>query len=106
MSANEWCMIIGMAAVTFGIRYLLFGIADRFKMPTLMKTSLQYIPPAVLAAIIFPAILLPKGEWFVSHTNPYLIAGLITTLAGVLTKNLLLTITICLITFFGYQWVL
>ena len=103
MSSSEWVMILGMVAVTFGIRYFLFALADRITMPPLMEAALNYIPPAVLVAITVPAVLLPRGEWFVSWTNPYLVAALVTTLAGILTRNLLATIAIGLAAFFAFQ---
>jgi branched-subunit amino acid transport protein len=103
MTAGEWGLILGMMAVTFGIRYLLFALAGRIAMPPLMEAALPYIPPAVLAAITLPAVLLPRGEWFISWTNPYLIAALVATLAGILTRNLLATIATGLIAFFASQ---
>ena len=103
MTAGEWGLILGMMTVTFGIRYLLFALAGRIAMPPLMEAALQYIPPAVLAAITLPAVLLPRGEWFVSWTNPYLIAALVATLAGILTRNLLATIATGLAAFFALQ---
>lgn len=106
MTADEWAMILGMMAVTFGVRYLLFALAGRITIPPLMEAALQYIPPAVLAAITVPAVLLPQGEWFLSWTNPYLIAALVATLTGILTRNLLATIAIGLAAFFAFQMLL
>ncbi len=106
MTADEWAMILGMMAVTFGVRYLLFALAGRITIPPLMESALQYIPPAVLAAITVPAVLLPQGEWFLSWTNPYLIAALVATLTGILTRNLLATIAIGLAAFFAFQMLL
>lgn len=103
MTFEEWVMILGMMAVTFGIRYLLFALAGRIVIPPLMEAALQYIPPAVLTAITVPAVLLPQGEWFVSWANPYLIAALVATLTGILTRNLLATIAIGLAAFFALQ---
>ncbi len=103
MTTSEWVLILGMAAVTFGIRYFLLALADRVRLPELVKTSLDYIPPAVLTAITVPAVLLPQGEWFFSLSNPYLIAGIVATLAGVLSRNLLVTIASGLGAFFLYQ---
>jgi branched-subunit amino acid transport protein len=106
VTSGEWGMILGMMAVTFGIRYFLFALADRITMPPLIEAALQYIPPAVLAAITVPTVLLPRGEWFVSWTNPYLIAALAATLVGIRTRNLLATIAIGLAAFFALQMLL
>jgi branched-subunit amino acid transport protein len=100
---REWVMILGMTTVTFGIRYFLFALADRIKMPSWLEPSLQYIPPAVLISITLPAVLLPKGEWFVSLRNPYLLAALVAAGAGLVRKNLLVTIVAGLAAFFGFQ---
>lgn len=103
MTGNEWLLVLGMMAVTFGIRYFLFALADRIRMPSLLEESLQYIPPAVLIAITMPAIFLPRGEWDISFSNAYLAAAIITTAAGVITRNLLATIVIGLLSFFVYR---
>lgn len=103
MSGNEWLLILGMMIVTFGIRYFLLAFAGRIKMPPLMEASLNYIPPAVLVAMTVPAILLPKGEWVLSYANPYLVAAVLATAAGFLTKSLLATIAVGLFAFFAFQ---
>ncbi|HMV40241.1 MAG TPA: AzlD domain-containing protein [Accumulibacter sp.] len=101
--SDEVWLIAGMAAVTFGIRYLLFALAERIRLAPWIMESLKFIPPAVLTAITLPAVLLPKGEWFVSLANPYLLAALLTLAAGVLTRNLLATIAIGLAAFFAHR---
>ncbi|MFO7684791.1 MAG: AzlD domain-containing protein [Desulfobacterales bacterium] len=96
-------MILGMAGVTFGVRYFLFALAERVRMAPWIEASLKFIPPAVLSAIILPAVLLPRGAWELSLSNPYLVAAAVTTAAGILTKNLLATIAIGLSAFFAYR---
>jgi branched-subunit amino acid transport protein len=103
MSTKEMIMIVGMMVVTFGIRYFLFAFADRIRMAPWIESSLKFIPPAVLIAITMPAVLLPKGEWHLSLYNPYLIAAIVTTAAGIVTKNLLATIAIGLAAFFIFK---
>ena len=103
MSTKELIMISGMMAVTFGIRYFLFAFADRIRMAPWVESALKFIPPAVLIAITVPAVLLPEGEWHLSLFNPYLVAALITTAAGIATRNLLATIAIGLAAFFTYK---
>jgi len=106
MRTRELVMIAGMMGVTFGIRYFLFAFADRIRLAPWIEASLKYIPPAVLIAITVPAVLLPKGDWHISMSNPYLVAGVITTAAGIFTKNLLATIAIGLGAFFIYRMVI
>lgn len=106
MTMREFMLIAGMAAVTFGIRYFLFALADRIRMAPWIEASLKFIPPAVLTAITLPAILLPRGEWHLSLSNPYLISAFVTTAAGILTRNLLATIAVGLGAFFGHRLLL
>ena len=61
MSANEAWMLAGMVAVTFGIRYLLFGLAERIRLAPWLSDSLKFIPPAVLT----PSVV--TGQSAVSH---------------------------------------
>ena len=89
-----------MAAVTFGIRFFLFALADRIRMAPWLEASLRFIPPAVLTAIVLPAVLLPKGDWDLSASNPYLVSAGVAAAAGVVTRNLLATIAIGLGAFF------
>jgi branched-subunit amino acid transport protein len=103
MTAMEGGMILGMAAVTFGVRYFLFALGERLRMAPWIEASLKFIPPAVLSAIILPAVLLPQGEWEISPSNPYLVAALATTAAGLMTRNLLATIAIGLLAFFAFR---
>lgn len=103
MSADELWLIAGMFAVTFGIRYLLFGLADRISLAAWLSDSLRFIPPAVLTAITVPAVLLPDGQWQLSAANPYLIAALCSLAAGIVTRNLLATIAIGLAAFFLHR---
>ena len=103
VSGTEFLLIAGMMAVTFGVRYVLFALADRIRMAGWIECTLKYIPPAVLTSITLPAVLLPKGQWDLSPSNSYLAAAVVTTIAGAWTRNLLATIAIGLATFFLYR---
>ncbi|RPJ11674.1 MAG: AzlD domain-containing protein, partial [Deltaproteobacteria bacterium] len=61
---------------------------------------------AVLTAITLPAVLLPKGDWQVSFSNPYLVSAIAATAAGILTRNLLATIAIGLAAFVACRFFL
>jgi branched-subunit amino acid transport protein len=104
MTIDEFLMIVGMVCVTFGIRYVLFAFSDRIELRGLLGRTLNYIPPAVLTAITLPALLLPEGEWFISLQNPYLLAGIAATAAGIVRKNLLVTIATGLLVFLAFRF--
>jgi branched-subunit amino acid transport protein len=51
----------GMAVVTFLTRYAAIAALGR-EIPSRLRRWLCYVPPAVLAALVAPAALAPKGH--------------------------------------------
>lgn len=94
MTGNELLMIIGMTAVTFGVRYPVLALVGKLQLPDRLSRALRYVPVAVLTAIIVPELLIRGGTWQVNPTNAYLVAGIVAALVSWRTKNLLLTIVI------------
>ena len=102
---NEVLLIAGMAVVTFGIRYSMFAVAGKIEFPAGLVNALKYVPPAVLTAIVVPAVLMPGGgELDLSYTNAYLVGALVAGVVGWSGKNLLLTIVVGMAVFLGWQW--
>ena len=90
---NEALLILGMAAVTFGARYVPMAVLRRFTLPEPLLRGLSFVPPVVLMAIVAPAMLLPAGNRLdLSLGNAYLWTGLIAFVIAWRWKNLLLTI--------------
>jgi branched-subunit amino acid transport protein len=92
---SEWIMIIGMALVTFAVRYPVVALVGKIPLPDRVFRALRYVPPAVLTAIILPAIVMPNGETAdLSPSNSYFVAGIASVIIAWRTKNLLLTIVL------------
>lgn len=90
---TEIYLVGGMALVTFLIRYGLYALGERVRFPHWLERSLAYVPPAVLTAIIVPAVLLPNGETIeLSWQNAYLVGAIAACLIAWFGRNLLLTI--------------
>ncbi|MBE2272378.1 MAG: AzlD domain-containing protein [Anaerolinea sp.] len=100
---EEVIMIAGMALVTFLVRYPLLELVGKIPLPDRLFRALRYVPPAVLAAIILPTMVMPKGEIAITPTNPFLVAGLIAALVAWRTKNLLLTVIVGMISLLVYR---
>ncbi len=103
MTRQELILIIGMTAVTFGVRYPVLAITGRISLPRSMTDALKFIPPAVLTAIIVPAVLMPGGEFDIGYTNAYLIAGSIAAVVAWRRQNLLLTIGVGMGVFWAWR---
>ncbi|SIS94451.1 AzlD domain-containing protein [Neptunomonas antarctica] len=104
---NEALLIFGMFIVTFGVRYVLFAMAGRVHFPAWLSTGLGFVPPAVLTAIIVPAVLMPQGSLWISPANPWLLAALVAVIVALVRKDLLTTIVIGMLAFiifrFGFE---
>ena len=104
MSTFEILMVAGMTAVTFGVRYPVLALVSRVRLPDPVMAALKFIPPAVLTAIIVPAMLMPAGEMDISLSNAYLVAGVLSGLIAWRTRNLLATIVIGMVVFLAWRW--
>ena len=99
-----WWLILGMAAITFLMRYSLFAWPN-LRFPPLVRQGLHYVPTAVLTAIVVPGMLLPDGaHWQLSLDNAYLLAGIVSIGIAAISRNLLATIGGGLLIFFLLRW--
>lgn len=99
-----WWLILGMAAITFLMRYSLFAWPN-LRFPPLVRQGLHYVPTAVLTAIVVPGMLLPDGtHWQWSLDNAYLLAGIVSIGIAAFSRNLLATIGGGLLVFFLLRW--
>lgn len=87
-------LILGMMAVTFGVRYPILALSGRIRMPNWLVRALGFVPVAVLSAITVPMILAPQGEFALSWGNEYLVAGVCSIVFVAITRHLLWTIVL------------
>ena len=106
MTPSEFWLIGGMAAVTFLVRYPVIALSGRIRLPDAVLQALNYVPPAVLTAIVVPAVLVEGDALWVSGHNPRLIGAIAALAIGLWRKNLLLTIVTGMVTFLGAQLIL
>jgi branched-subunit amino acid transport protein len=100
---NEFLLVAGMALVTFGVRWPVLTVVGRIPLPQPVLDAMKFIPPAVLTAIILPAVLMPAGVIDISLDNAYLVAGVASALIAWRTRNLLLTIVLGMAIFLGWR---
>jgi branched-subunit amino acid transport protein len=105
MTQHEISVIAGMAAATFSIRYLLFGLGERARLPALVKRALRYVPVAVLTAITVPMLLMPDGtHWQLGWHNAYLVGGIATGVIAWRWRHLLGSIAGGMAIFVLWRW--
>ena len=88
---STWLAIAGVGAVTFLMRASFIVFADPQRFPAHFRRALGFVPPAVLAAIVMPGLLMPHGVLDLSLGNLRPIAGLLAILVAVRTRSVLAT---------------
>ncbi len=94
MINNEWILILGMMALTFIPRYLPMALASRFHIPALLTEALEFVPIAVLTAIIAQATFIHEGKVHFSPDNAYIYGSAAAVIVAHLSQHLFLTIAI------------
>src|SRR5690349_17711684 len=107
MTTTELLLVLGMAVVTIAVRYPVLALVSKANLPPPLLASLKFIAPAVLTAIIRPALLAPSGDRRdISLSNDYVVAGLITTIVAWRAKDLLVTLGVGMLALWGYRLLL
>lgn len=86
-----WITIVGSGLGTFAMRASFLAAAHRLAdVPTPVARVLRQIPPAVLAALVLPALVRPEGHF--DLLQPRLLAGVLAAVVAWRTANVGLTL--------------
>lgn len=88
-----WAAILLVGAATFAIRLsfiYLFGHIDR--VPPALQRALRFVPPAVLAALVVPAVVTVGPTPAATLADERLLAGLVAAGVAWRTEDVLATI--------------
>ena len=96
---NEWTLIALMALVTYLPRALPLALAGRLRLPKALERGLDFVPIAVLTAIIAQTALVKDGALDLSLHNHHAVAALVAFAVAVLTRHLFFTIVVGLACF-------
>ena len=78
MRGDVWAAIVAIGVLTFAFRasfVYLFGRLER--VPPRLETPLRYVPPAVLAALVAPAVLVLEPTPAATLADGRLLAGVV-----------------------------
>ncbi|MEO0352456.1 MAG: AzlD domain-containing protein [Cyanobacteria bacterium P01_A01_bin.15] len=100
---NEILLLGGMTLVTFLVRYPILAMSGRLTLPPRLLQALNYVPPAVLTAIIVPTVLVEGDSLWLGVGNPRLIGSMAALAVGLWRKNLLITIVVGMGVFLLWQ---
>ncbi|RME79183.1 MAG: AzlD domain-containing protein [Chloroflexi bacterium] len=95
-------IIVGMAVGAYTLRAFFILLFGRIGMPSLLERALRFVPPAVLSALVIPALLFQGGRLNLSWGNERMIAGAAALLVAWRTRSILATLAVGM----GLLWVL
>jgi branched-subunit amino acid transport protein len=97
-----WLVVVGAAAGSYLLRVsfiTLFGRID--EVPPRVKRVLSFVPPAVLAALVLPELVLQDGALALSVGNDRLIAGGVAAVVAWYTEDMLPTVVVGMAVLYG-----
>jgi branched-subunit amino acid transport protein len=100
--STAWLTIVLASLGTFVLRALFFAFAGRLvDLPPLTQRVLRQIPPAVLAALVVPALVRPDGH--LDLWQPELLAGVVAAFVSWRTRNVGLTLVVGMVVLTAVQ---
>jgi branched-subunit amino acid transport protein len=100
-----WIVIIGLAVGSFLFRFGFIGLVGNRPLPDWLLRHLRYTAVAFLPALIAPIVLWPAATGGVPDL-PRATAAFATLAAGLVTKNLLISIIVGAGTLFGMLYLM
>jgi branched-subunit amino acid transport protein len=102
--AQIWWLIAAMATITYGLRAMFPLLQDRLRQPRWLERALRYVPAAVLAAIVAPAVLQPGSAAATAETAIRVAAALLAALVAWRSRSILVTIVVGMAALWGLGW--
>jgi len=91
-------VVVGMGAITFGLRAGSLLLAERLPRSPWLNSFLRFVPAAVLSAIVAQVTLITGSTLNLSPlANPRLVAGALAVVVAWRTRRMLLTIAVGMI---------
>lgn len=100
-----WLLVFVIGVGTFGIRFVLIPLISWIELSPLMETGLGLIPPAVLAALVFPNMIILDGSLAGIFLSPRFVAGSAAFVTAWYTDNMVATIGVGMSVLWGLQLV-
>jgi branched-subunit amino acid transport protein len=92
-------VILGMGLVTFLPRWLPLVYLTRRSLPAWLVEWLEFIPAAILSAILLPALVIDDASRSVDLSRPEFLVAIPTLLFAIVTKSLGGTVIVGMVLF-------
>ena len=89
---SNWALIIYCGLITYLTRFSMIALIKKEMFNDRVRQVLSYVPSSIFPAIIFPAIFLDNSGVIQIEDNPKIIAAIIATVIGILSRSIIATI--------------
>ncbi len=106
-TSTIWLIFIVAGIGTFFLRLSFIFLMGRLsEVPPNVERVLRFVPPAVLAALVVPAIVYVDSSLAIEAGNEKLFAGTLAAVVAWRTRNMLATIAIGMLALWSLQAIL
>lgn len=106
-ASTVWLAIAVAGVGTFLIRFSFIYLFEYLsEVPDGVERALRFVPAAVLAALVVPAIVLVEGSPAVSLGNERLLAAVLAAVVAWRTESIFATITVGMVALLALQMLL
>ena len=99
-----WMIMLLGGAGTFLSRYSFFWLSGKRQLSEKWGRILRFVPPAVLAALIAPMVVMPGFEAGDGLMNPRFMAGVIAIIVAWKAKGVMTTFVVGMASLWLLQW--
>lgn len=89
---TSWLIIGAIAVGTYLLRLSFIQAWQWIDVPPALARALRYVPAAVFAALVLPALTVSGGAIDVSPANPRLVAGVLAAAVAWYSRSVILTL--------------
>ena len=101
---NDWALIIYCGLITFFTRFSMIALLKKEMFNDRIREVLSYVPSAVFPSLIFPAVFYNNTN-FEIYTYEVL-AFLFALIAAYFSKNILVTVTVGLLSYIAIVFII
>ncbi|HHV63709.1 MAG TPA: AzlD domain-containing protein [Peptococcaceae bacterium] len=102
MGQEILAIIVIMTAVTYGARVLPFLLFRNKRISGVLKSFIELVPVALLAALVIPELILTPTNEF-TFINPFLLTGICTFIFARRVSNLFLVVLFGMVVYWGFD---
>lgn len=100
-----WLVVLAASVGTFAIRLSFIALFGRLgEIPPGLKRALQFVPAAVLTAIVAPRLVYLDGALALGAGNERLLAGALAAAVAWRTESMLWTIVVGMVALWTLAW--